>query len=259
MSDPSDCQVHDSPHASVGRCAEAVRAMRATPAGEAPDVDQCSWLPDRWPEPHAGVRGIARDDDDLLDLSERAVARRRMMIVAARAFIDAIRVGNPAPVVQRLNDRFGARYDSDDDRGFRRGDLVVELTALRSDDTERIRTGFGILLTDRDEWWDTSAQWEAAIEVERIAHEEAGHKEPFDAVASCGHRMVDHAWYVQYGPKPEDVCRWTDCTFIALPTTADQIDELRRPVAAATNSGGVTVTRDDLIGTLADSGIQLRW
>lgn len=58
------------------------------------------------------------------------------------------------------------------------GDLVVELSALHHDDPSRYQ-GIGYLLG--------------------IRYEAGG-----------------DAWYVQYGPSPEDVCRWTNAEFIAV-------------------------------------------
>jgi hypothetical protein len=30
-------------------------------------------------------------------------------------------------------------------------------------------------------------------------------------------RATEHVYYIQCGPAPNDVCRWTDCEFLALP------------------------------------------
>ena len=255
---PENCQVHDSPHAARGRCEAAALEWRHVPPGaSAAGIAECAWLPGRWPEPHEGIVGIARLDDDLLDLTDRALARRRMMVVTAKAFQDALLVGDPAPIVKRMYERFGAR-DGVAGQGPRAGDLVIEVTALHRDDPERIRTGFGILLTHRDEWWTTAAEWDAAIAQERSWHDEHYPGEPFDADATLGRRSVDHAWYVQYGPAPGDVCRWTNCSFVVLPTSMDDLAALRPAIGTPTADGGVSLDRDDVLGALADSGIRLR-
>jgi hypothetical protein len=58
------------------------------------------------------------------------------------------------------------------------GDLIVELTALHRDDSSRYQA-IGYLLGIRPE-------------------------------------AEGDAWYVQYGPSPDDVCRWTNAEFIAV-------------------------------------------
>ena len=249
-----DCLTHHQPHARGGRCETWVSTMdeayRLAGPGDLggyyrhlpDDWRDCSWAPDRWQEPHAGVRGTERDDD-LLDLGEKALARRRIMIVMAKALHDALLVGNPAPRVKRMYDRFGRD-------NAQVGDLVVEATTLHDHEPK----GFGILVDHREEWACTAAEWEKVIEEERS---EWGQPEPFDPDESCGPRNTDTAWYVQYGPRPGDVCRWTNCTFVGVPMTDEQLWALERPVGTR-DGNGVVITRGDLLGGLADSGFGLR-
>lgn len=156
-----------------------------------------SETPTRYPQPREGVTGTDRADDDLLALDDKAIARRLMMIGTAKALHTATLVGNPAPVVAEMYARM---------RDPRPGDLVMEVgVPFRRNDPDGQIKGFGILIAHRKEWASTDAEWAATLaeEPDLVADED---------------RMHDHAWYVQYGPAAEDVCRWTNCEFIAIPT-----------------------------------------
>lgn len=145
-----------------------------------------------YPQPRENITGVARSEDDLLDLDDRSLARRRMMIATARALYDAVLVGNPVPKVARMYTRMA---------NPRAGDLVLEVSHFsRDEDTEA--KGFGILMAQRTEWAQTDEEWAAVTE--------SGY---------AGPRTLDEAWYVQYGPAATDVCRWTNCQFVAVPTT----------------------------------------
>lgn len=150
----------------------------------------------RYPQPREGISGVERTEDDLLNLDDKAVARRLLMIGTAKALRTATLVGNPAPVVAEMWARM---------QNPRPGDLVMESgTPFRKNDPDAQIKGFGILLAHRDEWASTDEEWAAVCaEDEDVNPEE---------------RFHDHAWYVQYGPAAEDVCRWTNCEFIAIPT-----------------------------------------
>jgi hypothetical protein len=185
----------------------------------------------RIPQPREGITGTLRDEDDLLSLDEKAIPRRAMMCAMAKCLQRAVTVGQPAPVVQRMSERM---------RHPQPGDLVVETSRMgrQHPDVE----AFGILLAHRREWWSTDAEWAAEM---------AGEPEE---LRGTDNRPTDHAWYVQYGPRPEDVCRWVNCEFIAIP-----LDPREAEIPVGTRDGsGVTITRDDLLGSLADSGFQLR-
>lgn len=151
-------------------------------------------------QPHEGVQGTLRDDDDLLSLGDRAVAVRSVLIGLANHLYSAVLVGNPAPKVAAMYQRIS---------NPKVGDLVVEMTALYGTNVERKIKGFGMLVAQRNEWDSTDAEWEAYCS-----------ENPEDA-ASDG-RWTDEAWYVQYGPQPDDVCRWTNCRFIVVPRPDEQ-------------------------------------
>jgi hypothetical protein len=150
----------------------------------------------RYPQPREGIAGTERTEDDLLALDDKAVARRLLMIGTVKALHTATLVGNPAPVVADMYARM---------RDPQPGDLVMEVTGFYRRDTDAKIKGFGILVAHREEWASTDEEWAATLaeEPDLIRDEE---------------RFHDHAWYVQYGPAAEDVCRWTNCEFIAVPT-----------------------------------------
>lgn len=182
-----------------------------------------------YPQPHEGVTGTQRADD-LLSLEESAIPVREMLRGMAFHLQAATLVGSPAPVVSRIYQRITHPQP---------GDVVVVQDSRYMGEDSRIK-GFGILLTERREWWTTDEEWE------REKAEDYG--------ATDGERMTDHAWYVQYGPSPKDVCRWTNCTLLAVP-----LSDERFPATFGTrDENGVVLTRDDLVGGLADSGFRVR-
>lgn len=83
------------------------------------------------------------------------------------------------------------------------GDLVVEIGAGRGDIETDLVTAFGILVEHRQEWATTDEQWQA----ETLSNPGLT---PQD-------RVREHAWYIQYGPETQDLCRWVNCTFMTLP------------------------------------------
>lgn len=213
------CQEHNQPHESHGRCVEFVRIYnnasdRYIKSGDASlefykylpeDLKPCRWGEGRWPEPHEGIIGVARTEDDLLDLTVEALARRKIMCAMACALSQTMPFGDtpsgPAQIAKRL-------------RSPQIGDLVVESTALYDyPPGDRHHKGFGILLCVRTEWWDTQEVHDAHVAEERSYYEK--HDDLEEYVPDP--RPTDTAWYIQYGSNPEAVCRWTNCSFTALP------------------------------------------
>lgn len=135
-----------------------------------------------------------------------------------------------------------AIWNTDDDQWFvdlELGDLVVEQSTFHRAEPESHLKGFGILIAERREWWQTDEEYATEIaEDPEIANEE---------------RATDHAWYVQYGSNKEAVCRWTNCSFLVVPV----FDTFTQPVGIP-DGKGVTITRDSLIGSLADAGFSIR-
>lgn len=134
------------------------------------------------PRPHEGIVGTARGDG-LLDMDDRATAQRLRLVALAGALYSAASVGNPAPKVEALEARM---------QDPRIGDLVMEVGTPYRRNPDRQMKGFGILLAHREE---------------QVPADESDPDDP----------STDHAWYIQYGPAAEDVCRWTDCRFVAVP------------------------------------------
>lgn len=181
-------------------------------------------------QPHEGVTGLDRPDY-LLSLDDRALAHRDALIAMASHLSGACLVGDPAPIVERMDKRIRAPQP---------GDLVVEVSTQYTADAGRRIKGLGILLEQRVEWWETDAEWEA-IKAE-------------DGTLEDAERMTDRAWYIQYGPEPGDVCRWVNCQFTVIPTDPR---EFSMPVGRRDGTG-VTITKGDLTAGLADSGFTLK-
>lgn len=145
-------------------------------------------------QPREDIASGTDRDDDLLSLEDSGVAHRDALIGMARLLYKTTLVGNPAPIVEDIYKRLSAPQP---------GDLVVELSVLYTRDPAKRLKGLGILLEKRTEWRDTDEDWAALVGE--------------GAVYPDDERFTDEAWYVQYGPSAEDVCRWTNCTFIAVP------------------------------------------
>lgn len=202
-----------------------------------------------YPQPHEGIAGADRDDD-LLSLEEAAVPRRLLMGGMARCLRDAVLVGDPAPSVARMWQRMKSPEP---------GDLVIETsTFYRRDEDSRVKA-MGILVAHRVEWNEKDEEWAACVEQERIRHDDflrGPYSQPDDGPfdPSACERTTDHAWYVQYGPQAADVCRWVNCDFMMIPADSSAF---RAPVGTR-DGNGVTFTRDDILGGLADSGFTLQ-
>ncbi|MFD3523860.1 hypothetical protein [Streptomyces sp. NPDC058653] len=151
----------------------------------------------RYPKPREGVTGTERAEDDLLAIDDKSIARRLLTIGTVDALYAACLVGNPTPKVADMYARMTAP---------RPGDLVMELSTLRRKrEPDSLIKGFGILVDCREEWASTDEEWAA----------ETASDQDLDPIRD---RMTDRAWYIQYGPNAEDVCRWVNCEFIAVPT-----------------------------------------
>jgi len=162
----------------------------------------------RYPDHREGIAGqnlVGTDAGAIVSLEDDAWPVREAIVSMARHLWSAVHVGHPAPIVEDMRRRMDAP---------RPGDLVVEHSALATiayspeRDTEerqdsRIK-GLGYLITTRIEWFDSAADW-------------AAHASEYPEDATEDNRSTDDAWYVQYGPNPEDVCRWTNCSFVLVP------------------------------------------
>jgi hypothetical protein len=141
-----------------------------------------------WPQPWTGIRGTARDRDDLLSLEPAAMPRRRLMAAMALALHRATLTGPAAAVT-------GRRV-----REPVPGDVVAEVTTARKPGSER--RGFGVLVARRREWVSAEAAYSLAMgdDGDEMRGEGAAGGEVF---------------YVQFGPGERDVVRWECGEFVA--------------------------------------------
>lgn len=161
-------------------------------------------------QPHEDVRGTDRTGDDLLSLDERAIAHRDALIRMAKHLNQATMVGHPAPIVERIRKRITTPEP---------GDLVVEVSALyRRELDDRIKA-LGYLVERRTEWATTHEAWNQEMLEEGVQARLNGETE---MPAWLADRPRDTAWYVQYGPDPVDICRWTNCDFLVLPVDIER-------------------------------------
>jgi hypothetical protein len=169
-----------------------------------------------WPQPHENVRGIDRTRDDLLSLEGPAVRRRAVILTIAYQLWQATLRG-------AHTEQGRAAYERMDTP--RTGDLVAELGTARRPRFETqaeknaMVEGFGIFLGEREEWTCSHETWGAEVEQARREGSEY----------TLADRATTTAMYVQYGPAAQDVCRWVNCSVMALPTgllyhTEDQQD-----------------------------------
>lgn len=154
-------------------------------------------------QPHEDIQGQdLRHLGHLLCLGDEAQAHRSLIVSTTHLVLNACLAIDPTPNQQQIDHRL---------RNPRVGDLVFEESSFwrsyRKGDPLEGSTwckGFGFLIEDRVEWWNTDADWE-----QELAEGEYG---PAETV-----RPTDHAWYVQFGPEPDDVCRWVNCSIVAIP------------------------------------------
>lgn len=157
-------------------------------------------------QPHESIEGQdLRHLGHLLCLGDEAQAHRALIVSTAHLAFRACLAINPTPMQIEIGDRL---------RHPRVGDLVFEETSFwgswrrgHPQEGNAWCKGFGFLLDDRVEWAETDADWEL--------HRAEWLNDLDDD--QTGERPTDHAWYVQFGPMPEDVCRWVNCSFVAIP------------------------------------------
>jgi hypothetical protein len=157
-------------------------------------------------QPYENVRGVDRTRDDLLSLEDGALGRRAVILTLAYQLWLATLRGSHT-------EEGRAAYDRMDKP--RMGDLVAEMGTARHpllgtlEQQNSTVEGFGIFLGEREEWTCSHEEWR--IEVERVRGEEG-------TEYTLADRATMKAMYVQYGPSPRDICRWVNCSVIALPT-----------------------------------------
>ena len=153
-------------------------------------------------QPHEDVVGQVLDNlGDLLCLSDEAQAHRSLIVSTAHLVLKACLSGMPTPSQREIDKRM---------RNPRVGDLVFEESSFwgsyrkgHLQEGNAWCKGFGFLVEDRLEWAQTDELWE------QLTSEGA-----FDVGED---RPTDRAWYIQYGPSPEDICRWVGASVVAIP------------------------------------------
>lgn len=177
---------------------------------------------------------VEMDLPNVLGLDEESLRWRRLLGTVAHHLETATLVGNPAPIVKHMRARM---------KEPQVGDYVVELSTFYRGRGENGPT----------EWAHGTGY------LQRVVEEPAGSDEDWAEEMRLypeSVRPTDDFWYVKYGPAEEDVTRWYNCTFLAIPLTADFFE---LPEAGIRNEdGSVTFTRDSLIGHLAGAGFTMK-
>ncbi|MDB5176204.1 MAG: hypothetical protein JWM81_1062 [Candidatus Saccharibacteria bacterium] len=142
-----------------------------------------------------------------LQLDDASILQRRSLAVIARQFGSAILTGttHSHPVVREKYRRMYERI-----KNPVVGDFVFETTTLlrRDQDMRQIALGIGILIEDTVEPSFSDEVW-------------AEEKAYAEGAITDSDRPTERVYYVQYGPQPEDVARWTDANFQVIPTDPD--------------------------------------
>jgi hypothetical protein len=141
-------------------------------------------------QPHEGVTGIERAGDPLLTESGALLATELMGMLYR-----AVLVGNPAPKVREMYERINAPAP---------GDAVVVFDAIYFKNADHKFKGTGYLVAVRAEWATTDEEWAAA-------------RDEDESLTDADRFVEREAWYVQYGPEPVDICRWSNCKVLAIP------------------------------------------
>jgi hypothetical protein len=154
------------------------------------------------PEPHEGVMGEDRSDDPLLSLDDAQIAVRKLLLGVHQNLVRLL--WGPLPVQEEIRAFVNGRPDDGFWSVWTPGDFLVEVSACL-DGEERMVKGSGRVLLVREEWAWTREEEEAA--------------KAADPGEDYTLRATDEATYIQYGQRPGDVCRWTNCRFTRVPFT----------------------------------------
>lgn len=160
----------------------------------------------QYPQPHEGVQGTELGEGHLLALDDASIERRLKVVARAMERYDDVLHAR----ISNRNDVFDRMYNP------RVGDTVMELTTSFRLDPKAQTQAFGILLVhERREWACTDEDWARNVAKEKANHEEDGLE--FDAEQFAKDRFADTASYIQYGSGAQDICRWSNCKFLAVP------------------------------------------
>ena len=141
-------------------------------------------------QPYEGVTGRARSAEDPLLTPAGSDLVLQLVKPLYRASLSA------TPNCQELHSQLT--------NAVRVGQPVAVHDAMyfRRDQDARWKA-VGYLLQEREEWATTDSQWQVDLRNGDADPDERG--------------VERDAWYLQYGPAAEDVCRWTNCQVLALP------------------------------------------
>lgn len=139
---------------------------------------------------------------ELLALDEKSLAwRRALATIAEQTHTAALRArGNLSPLAVRLMNPVP-------------GDIVFEHLSFYMDDPERHMKGFGILDKIAMEPFYSDEQWAAIV------------SEYNGAAMPTPNRTSETAYYIHYGPAEDDVCRWTNASFLVVPLSPSFVSE----------------------------------
>lgn len=181
--------------------------------------------------------------EHLLAVDEISLAWRRLLCEMASQLAHATLVGNPAPFVERVSKRL---------RDPQVGDYVYERSTFHrhrfEDGTPIQAEGSGFLRKVADEYAWTDDVW--ADELTAWLADDS--HDPALALT----RPTERVYYVQYGPKPEDECRWHNCEFQVVPLDPSIFE--RKEAFVLNPDGSRTATRDSLFDSLAEMGFHLK-
>jgi hypothetical protein len=152
------------------------------------------WLPgDTLLGPMEGIEGTQRDEPWMSLAEENMRTRNLIAVLAWQLHIFDLR---PTETFTRRSHP-------------RPGDLVLESSSLHRmnyPNDDRVQYRLGYLLGHRLEWAETDEEYHQSVR--------DGSYNP-----ELEDRISVEVVYVQYGPNPEDICRWENCSFIAVPQT----------------------------------------
>jgi hypothetical protein len=143
-------------------------------------------------QPHEGITGTQRDETDPLLTPEGSALACDLVQTMWRL---AMSWHEPGTYGYRTFQRMQHPVA---------GDRVVVYDAIYRRNPDDRTMGVGYLVASRKEWADIDAEWAKAIKEDPSLTERE--------------RWTDTGWYVQYMHNPEAVCRWTNCTVLAIPT-----------------------------------------
>lgn len=149
-------------------------------------------------------RGVDRTGDPMLTLDGDALDVIMMIVYSGYRLTGYAQ----APIAKALDDRRQNPHP---------GDLVMVPDSMsRRATCDDRRHGWGYLLAVRHEPMFTDEDWL------RIVTEE----DP-----EYGPRPIEKVFYIQYGPNPQDVCRWENASVMAVPHTQQIADEIQADAA----------------------------